>query len=442
MNLVVYTLGCKLNQCEGEALASVFKDRGFSILKPHAKADIYIVNTCTVTSKAEQKARRMIQKFSREDPEAVVIVTGCYTEVDPRKGPLSGPRIRLVSQERKNRLLGLPEYLMEHSQKDIPLLARVDTFLETIASSKEEAAQPDPFAFHTKNSDFHSRAYLKFQDGCDNRCAYCRTTLARGPSVSLPWPEMRKRLINLEELGYREIVLTGVNIASYHWEEITFSDLLGKILKTMSRARIRLSSLEPESITQKMGEILRSPVFCPHFHISVQSCSDTVLQRMRRRGKVPEIRRAIKILRQAKDDPFIAADVIVGFPGETDREFQETYNLLEELEFTDLHVFPFSPRPGTEAEKMRNPIPERISRERTARLKELSRKLRGLYLKRQEGKVFDFVLEKPLKEGGPSWRGTSENYLKTSLVPAPSSRRRGAIVSAPFATSSQVISKK
>lgn len=437
MKLVIYTLGCKLNQCEGEALAAAFKNWGFTLLDFEEKADLYIINTCAVTSKAEQKARRMIQKFSSRGPESVIIITGCYAQGVRRNTDSPNPRRRIVSQDRKYLLLGLPEYLAKHSREDAPLLKKVDEFFDSILLPRGEV-QPNPFAFQTSTSGAHSRAYLKFQDGCDNRCAYCLTTLVRGPSVSLPWPEMRKRLINLEEVGYREIVLTGVNITSYQWGGMTFSDLLGEISATMTGARIRLSSLEPESITEEVGEILRSPVFCPHFHIALQSCSDTVLQRMGRRARSTEIRRAVKILRSIKNDPFIAADVIAGFPGETKQEFQETYDLVGELQFAALHVFPFSPRRGTEAAKMKNPVPERISRERTARLRQLSEKFHRLYLERQEGKIFDFILETPLKEGGPGWWGTAENYLKTSLPPPLSPPpHRGKIVSAPFNLSSR-----
>ena len=350
MNLVIYTLGCKLNQCEGEALAAAFKNWGFTLLDFEEKADLYIINTCAVTSKAEQKARRMIQKFSNRSPESVIIITGCYAQEVRRNTDSPNPRRRIVSQDRKYLLLGLPEYLTKHSREDAPLLKKVDEFFDSILLPRG-GVQPNPFAFQTSASGAHSRAYLKFQDGCDNRCAYCLTTLVRGPSVSLPWPEMRKRLINLEEVGYREIVLTGVNITSYQWEGMTFSDLLGEISAAMTGARIRLSSLEPESITEEVGEILRSPVFCPHFHIAVQSCSDTVLQRMGRRARSTEIRRAVKILRSIKDDPFIAADVIAGFPVKPNRNFRKPTILWGNCNLQHFMFFP-SP-PGREPKRQR-----------------------------------------------------------------------------------------
>ena len=364
MRLYIYTLGCKLNQCESEALASAFRDQGFSLVSPGEEADLYIVNTCTVTSKAEQKARRMIRQYARLHPRSVVLITGCYAQLDGEELSLIAPRVRLVPQDEKDLLLQLPEFLRDNAPKGVPfdgevLLGEVDRFLAGFTGGEDA----DPFAFRVDTFQFHSRAYLKFQDGCNNRCAYCRTTLARGASVSLPWPEMARRLKELEAQGYREIVLTGVNITSYRWEDLDFAALLHKIAETGTTTRIRLSSLEPETITPALAAVLASPVFCPHFHIPVQSGSDAVLRRMRRKNNAGRIRQAVGLLREAKGDPFIAADVIVGFPGETEEEFRETYDLLEGLDFSELHVFPFSPRPGTEAETMRPMVPERISRE-------------------------------------------------------------------------------
>ena len=447
MNLVIYTLGCKLNQCESEALASAFRDQGFSILDPAEKADLYIVNTCTVTSKAEQKARRMIRKFSRTCPEAAVIITGCYAQLNREELAHIGPKVRLIPQDQKDILLQLPEYLVDHTPKGMPmegeiLLAEVDRFLEEMRALEEgdEQFTTDPFAFRVDSFQFHSRAYLKFQDGCDNRCAYCRTTLARGDSVSLPWPEMKARLAELESRGYREIVLTGINITSYRWEDLDFTALMGKVAGTMTSARIRLSSLEPETITEELGEVLKSEVFCPHFHIPVQSGSDTVLGRMRRKNNAARIRHAVEILRTAKGDPFLAADVIAGFPGESDREFRETYDLIEGLNFSELHVFPFSPRPGTEAEKMKHPVPERIRRERTAELRELSRRDHRLYRERQEGKTFSFLLEQPVDDSSPLWWATSENYLKMAVKPPMDNPRRGEIIHLPYVISPKDLS--
>jgi threonylcarbamoyladenosine tRNA methylthiotransferase MtaB len=438
MKLYIYTLGCKLNQCESEALASAFRDQGFSLVAPGEEADLYIVNTCTVTSKAEQKARRMIRQYGRLHPRAVVLITGCYAQLDREELSQIGPRVRLIPQDEKDMLLGLPEFLRDNAPKGVPfegeaLLAEVDRFLSGLSGP----ADSDPFAFRVDTFQFHSRAYLKFQDGCNNRCAYCRTTLARGASVSLPWPEMARRLKELEDHGYREIVLTGVNITSYRWENLDFTALLEKIAGTVAKARIRLSSLEPETITPALAKVLSSPVFCPHFHIPVQSGSDTVLKRMRRKNNAARIRQAVELLREAKGDPFIAADVIVGFPGETGEEFRETYDLLQGLDFSELHIFPFSPRPGTEAETMRPMIPERISRERAGLLGSLSEKQHRRYQERQTGRKLSFLLEQPVDGEVGAWWGTSENYLKAVVSFSGGEGSKGALVEGNYKISSQ-----
>lgn len=438
MRLYIYTLGCKLNQCESEALASAFRDQGFSLVSSGDEADLYIVNTCTVTSKAEQKARRMIRQYARLHPRAVVLITGCYAQLDREELTLIAPRVRLIPQDEKDLLLGLPEFLRDNAPKGVPLegeilLSEVDRFLAGLGGP----ADSDPFAFRVDTFQFHSRAYLKFQDGCNNRCAYCRTTLARGASVSLPWPEMARRIGELEGHGYREIVLTGVNITSYRWEELDFTALLEKIAGTAPTARIRLSSLEPETITPALAKVLASPVFCPHFHIPVQSGSDAVLKRMRRKNNADRIRQALGLLREAKGDPFIAADVIVGFPGETDEEFRETRNLLEELDFSELHVFPFSPRPGTEAETMRPMIPERISRERAGLLGTLSERQHQRYEERQTGRKLSFLLERPVEGADGPWWGTSENYLKAVVSLPSGGGSKGALVEGIYKKSGQ-----
>ncbi len=419
MRAAFYTLGCKLNQCESEALASAFRSQGFSVVGHQEQADIYLVNTCTVTSKAEQKARRMIRRFSRMWPDGVVIITGCYVQLDADLLSDLGPNIYLVSQDDKDILLSLPEYLSEQglSASDLPF--SLGNFLR---KSREEGHIQDPFAFNTDLFQYHSRAFLKIQDGCDNHCTYCRVTLARGDSRSLSLDKILDRLKILEGGGYREIVITGVNITSWKDGDIDFTNLITRITGQLKKSRIRISSLEPEAITPELGKAFSHSSICPHFHISVQSGSDSVLGRMRRKNNREKIVRGIGILRNSVENPFIAADIIVGFPGETVNEFGQTLELIEELKFSKLHVFPFSPRPGTVAFDMKNPVAERVTGERTLILRDLSKKLYEEYLVSFDSRVLKFLLEQRVGDSGNKvaetaspemiWWGTSDNYLK------------------------------
>ena len=416
LRAAVYTLGCKLNQCESEALASSFDSRGFFIASTSENASVYIINTCTVTSKAEQKARRMIRKLSKEHPESVVLVTGCYAQLEAEALSL-GPNVVVVPHDRKNDINELPAYLEStgiitaDSVKEFFRIKKTET---EPAVTKPEHPDPDRFWYESVDFSYHTRAYLKIQDGCDNSCAYCRVTIARGDSVSLDVDRVTEQFEALAGKKYREIILTGVNLTSYESRGVDFSGLLSILAPAAERAgvRIRLSSLEPETIDDRMAAAVSSPAVCPHFHIPVQSGSDNILAAMRRHNNREKIISAVKTLRSVKDDPFLAADVIAGFPGETDDDFEQTRSLLEQLGFAHLHVFPFSPRPGTAAAVMKNPVPQRIAGERTTILRKLSNENYRKYAERWLGREVDILLE---EKKGEFWYGISENYLKTQV---------------------------
>ena len=410
MRVAVYTLGCKLNQCESEALASSFDSRGFFVGTHRDDAEIYIVNTCTVTSKAEQKARRMIRKLSSEHTDSAVIVTGCYAQLNKDELQLSD-NVIVVPHDDKTDLNRLPEFLsaldLEAAGQSVP--AAVKSFFEKGGAAE---GSPERFWYESVDFSYHSRAFLKIQDGCDNSCAYCRVTIARGDSVSLSAEAAVRQFRELQTEGYREVVLTGVNLTSYRSGDVDFPALLSLLTAEADSCRIRLSSLEPETIDGRMAEAIAHPAICPHFHIPVQSGSDKILSLMQRHNDRDKIRSAVEMLRSVKDDPFIAADVIAGFPGETDEDFQHTVQLLSECGFTRLHVFPFSPRPGTAAWDMKNRVPERVAAERTSSLRRLSELNYRSYRARQAGKTVSALIEEK-KDG---WLiGTSGNYLKVAI---------------------------
>jgi threonylcarbamoyladenosine tRNA methylthiotransferase MtaB len=457
MKASIHTFGCKLNQYESEALASSFRGQGFFLVPPGEQADVYVVNTCTVTSKSDQKARRLIRKLGREHPCSLVIVTGCYAQLNRREIEALGDNLLVVSQEAKHALLELPKSIASHPERSPGEIA---------AALLPDDTGVNPFAFRVERFSFHSRGFLKIQDGCDGRCAYCRVPLARGASVSLEPEEAVARLKRLEEAGYREVVLTGVDITAYRGG---LELLLRRLLAETGDVRLRLSSLEPERISSELAEVLSAPRIRPHFHVPVQSGSDEVLGRMRRRYRADVVVQAIERLREAKKDPYLAADVIVGFPGETEEDFARSRDLVEALGLSDLHVFPFSPRPGTAAVQMRPRVAERIRDRRAEELRALAGRLRDSYTQRWTGAALEAVLERPPRGAQPAdggvadgkaesggrtgveaatggrgegnsrssepscWLGLTENYLEVEIADLPAAAfRQGQLVEVRF----------
>ncbi len=418
LSAAFFTLGCKLNQCETEAMSEAFASSGFNIRGFSEKALIYVVNSCTVTSKSEQKTRRLIRKTSREAPESLVIVTGCYAQMEPELLRELGANVVIVSLTDKDLILDLAAWLGTLAREELPgreaLLSRVRYWLASQGDGGDDASRR--FRFAAADFNFHARAFLKIQDGCNHRCSFCRVCLARGASVSLESQEILSRLKGLDEQGYREVVLTGVNIDSWKDGKRHLPELLSEILEQDGSFRIRLSSLEPGTLLRKDLSILSHPRICPHFHISAQSGSSAVLKRMARPYDAPALLETAQRMRELKDNPFLAADIIAGFPGEGDDDHELTLRLLEELALARIHVFPFSPRPGTAAWTMKPVVPERIRDERTQDIRAISERGFQAYLEAQRGKELALLLEEFKHDAqGGYWEGTSENYQKVRL---------------------------
>jgi threonylcarbamoyladenosine tRNA methylthiotransferase MtaB len=373
-----------------------------------------VINTCTVTSKSEQKARRLIRKISREHPAALLLVTGCYAQLNAEELAALGGNVQVVSQEMKASLMELPGLLAGRGSA-----GGFAEALQVWAADPEDPGRSDPFRFRVDHFTYHSRAFLKVQDGCDYRCSYCRVPLARGRSISLDPEEAVRRAQKMEQRGYREVVLTGVNLTAYRSGDTELPGLLEMILAATDQLRLRLSSLEPERIEPELTAVLGDSRIRPHFHLPIQSGSDRVLLRMRRRYRSERVVLAVQLLRSAKEDPFLAADTIVGFPGEREEDFVLTRNLIESLNLSKLHVFPFSPRPGTAAEHPVDPVPERIRDERVHELLALSAGLHQTYTERWLGRRVEVVLEKGGTAACDGWRGLSENYLKVLVREVP-----------------------
>ena len=440
------TFGCKLNQLETESLADEFRRKGASIVELEDEAELYVLNTCTVTSKAEQKARRLIRSLLCEREASFVLVTGCYAQLESAAlSALSADgRLLVVKGEDKASILALADFLGESCAcpAEMPELIRRwrrDEYIARDGYAASPTAYPlrDPFAFEPESFAFHSRPSLKIEDGCNNRCSYCRVCLARGKAVSLDAPEVLARLRHLEEAGAPEAVLAGVNLSHYSSKGLNFSGLLRYLLDGTSRIALRLSSYEPDRVDPEFLEVFAEPRIRPHVHFAIQSGSDSVLARMGRAYRHDDILASCEALRGARRDPFLACDLIVGFPGETDEEFADTARLAEELGFSWIHAFPFSPRPGTKAFDMKPRVPERVAGERAAVLGELGRKGRAAYIERWLGAEVQAVLEKgsvgededdsPLASsasGSLSRAPSSLSRAPSSLSRAPSSLSR------------------
>jgi threonylcarbamoyladenosine tRNA methylthiotransferase MtaB len=356
-------------------------------------------------------------------------VTGCSAELNAGELSSLAENVLVIPQSRKASLLDLPKILARPGADHGDVRAVTgESVMGPTDIFPPAAVTRDIFSLTASAQNFRTRAYLKVQDGCDSRCAYCRVPLARGPSVSLTPAEALRRTVELESLGYREVVITGVNIASYSAEGIELRGLLRLLLDATSRLRFRLSSLEPECITEALGTEIGSRRICPHFHIPMQSGSDSVLGRMGRRSRTGRIREAVALLRSSKEDPYIAADVITGFPGETEAEFADTRNLVEELSFAALHVFPFSPRPGTAASGLRPSVPERTRHQRARDLRALGRRSSSSYALSWVGRDVEVLIEG--RESARAW-GVSGNYLKVDVRGVPADQgAEGSVVRA------------
>lgn len=416
MNIFVYTLGCRVNQCESEAIAQSFADRGHTILNSHGNADLIIVNTCTVTSKAEQKARREIRLFSKSAP---VLVTGCYAQVNPAEIEGLAGNVVVFPLMRKPELLGLAQFMDNGNSTDI---------LTTIREFAKERRRGygSLFDFAPSEFSYHSRSYLKIQDGCDNNCGFCRVHIARGHSDSLDSDIVVKRALEIEKKGYHEIVLTGVNLTMYDHTGKGLGGLLQKLLKEIGPdMRFRLSSLEPDHIDDLLLEQLQDHRMQPYFHIPIQSAADKVIRRINRKYDSSHLEYVITQLRRIKDDPFLACDIITGLPGEGPDEFEITRSFLERHGFALMHVFPFSPRPDTALADARDRAPESIRDERALILRNLSARLNRTYVERQVGKQAELILEG--RRIG-KWHGITGNYLKVDVSGAPDTASVGDLL--------------
>ncbi len=428
-----------MNQIESEGAAEVFSEAGFRIdMSPIAAKDdarqdvcVCILNTCAVTTKAEQKARRTVRLLLKKFPNAILIVTGCYAQLSAKEISEMDKRICVLPGLAKSALGGVPQKIksalgLRHGALEASDILEGGFDFE---SSQKSHVAIAPFELLPKTFFSHSRASLKIQDGCDNNCSYCAIHLARGKSVSLDAALALERILDLEREGHNEVVLTGVNVAQYLGKfgekTLDISGLLELILSRTKKIALRFSSIYPETASARFCDLIKDERVMPHFHLSVQSGSDAILKRMNRRYARQDVIEACRRLGDAKKNPFLACDIIAGFPGETEKDFSDTMDMLESCGFTDVHAFAFSPRRGTDAFSFAPKIPERIKDERVKILNEFSSARKIKYIESFVGNVRPAIAESvhrsqasggAIPAGKKIMRALTDNFIHAEIL--------------------------
>jgi threonylcarbamoyladenosine tRNA methylthiotransferase MtaB len=404
--VAIATLGCKVNQYESEALTASLEEKGYRLIPLEEGADIAIINTCTVTHRADFQSRQMIRRALRFNPKSTIIVTGCYSQVDPGTIEKIEGVHYLVGNSEKNRIADL-----------LPLMEKGRLQRMQVSDIQDENLFSDIplFTFH-----HHTRAFFKIQDGCNASCSYCIVPHARGRSRSLPVDKLLDHMRTLEKRGYREVVLTGIHIGSYGLDlnpRLSLNELFEQLEKKETPARIRLSSIEPGDFSPELiSTISRSDKICPHLHIPIQSGDDDILRKMNRNYNHSFLVDLFEELDQKIPNLSIGADVIVGFPGETEEQFDQTYRLVESLPFSYLHVFPFSKRKGTPAFGLPQSVTGETVRKRAEKLRTLSKEKRQAFYRRFIDQELKVLVEDRMEKGTGKWRGLSRNYIPVLLT--------------------------
>lgn len=381
------SLGCKLNQAETDELFRQFAEAGCQMVSSPGEADIYILNTCTVTHIADRKSRHLLRLAHRRNPGAVVVATGCYAERAPTElARIEGVRLVL-------------------GNGDKPHLLRL---LEESGCLGDRVIEQDGLAANSCDG-FRTRAMVKVQDGCSNFCAYCVVPLVRNRERSLAVGKVVNGIKQRVAQGYREVVLTGVRIGSYCDNGVALVGLLERILAETGVERLRLSSLQPGEVSPELIALWRDGRLCPHFHLCLQSGSDSVLGRMRRRYSTADFEQAVSFIRNMVPGVAITTDVMVGFPGEAGKEFEESYRFCRRMEFARIHVFSYSRRNGTEASRFPDQVGDKVKKERAGRMLALAQESAWIFRRRFLGRTLTVLFE---QRSGGAWSGLTANYVK------------------------------
>ncbi len=388
------TLGCRLNQFETDSLASEFHHAGYRLVDFEDQADVYVVNTCTVTTQSDKKSRNLISQAVRKPGNAMVVVTGCM--VNSQKEALENRSSSTYFVE-NNRKTSIFPMVQAHFEGEL---------------LHPNSLDPDVFGFKPADTTFHTRSLIKIQDGCDHFCTFCIVPFVRGRAISRPAGKILENILQVLEFGFREIVLTGVNIGRYEHNGTNFESLVEKILDIPGDFRVRISSIEPDGYGDRFIALFRHPKLMPHLHLCMQSGSDAILLRMRRMYTVSEFRSMVDKILNSHPDFNLTTDIIVGFPGETPRDFQATCDLVRDIGFSHIHTFKYSKRKGTRAERMDEQIPEKVKSERSEIIRRIGEENKRRYRASLVGKTEQVLVE---KTSDGIARGFGEHYVPVSF---------------------------
>ena len=425
----LHNLGCKVNAYQTEAMQEMLEQAGYEIVPFKEGAVVYVINTCTVTNIADRKSRQMLHRARKLNPEAVVVAAGCYVQTQGEREIDPCIDIVIGNNHKKDLVRILREY-EENREKD-----RAGEIGDINMTKEYES-------LHLTRTGEHTRAYIKVQDGCNQFCTYCIIPYARGRVRSREMQDVEQEVRTLAGNGYQEVVLTGIHLSSYGIDfdgQRHLIELIRAVHEIEGIRRIRLGSLEPGIVTEEFAEALASmPKICPHFHLSLQSGCDAVLKRMNRKYTSGEYYEKCRILRKYFDAPALTTDVIVGFAGETEAEFQESYDFVDKVDFYETHIFKYSKREGTKAASMPDQVDEQIKAQRSARLIELGEKKRKAYEKKFIGRTVEVLVEEDAVIGGKNVQtGHTKEYIKIALDSE--ENLRNCIVNVQIDNDSQII---
>ena len=405
MKAALHNLGCKVNAYETEAMQQILEEAGYEIVPFSEYADVYVINTCSVTNMADRKSRQMLHRAKKQNPDAIVVGAGCYVQTKEAQALVDESIDIVIGNNKKHELVPLlREY--EASHRKMACVADIN---------HEKQAYEELSLSRTAE---HTRAFIKVQDGCNQFCTYCIIPFARGRVRSRELPDVLQEIRTLAKSGYREVVLTGIHLSSYGVDNgESLLHLIEAVHELEGIERIRLGSLEPRIVTDAFAKRLSElPKICPHFHLSLQSGCDTVLSRMNRRYDTAEYEVGCALLRRYFEHPAITTDVIVGFPGETDEEFETTERYLERIHFYEMHIFQYSRREGTKAAAMPDQVPEAVKKERSEKLLALGHRMSEEFRRYYLGRQVTALLEGEfLYDGKRYYTGYTKEYVKVAV---------------------------
>lgn len=394
-----YTLGCKVNQYESEAMSELLQNDGYEIVDFEDFADVYIINTCTVTGMSDRKSRQIIRRAKKKNPDSVVVVAGCYSQVSPDEvSKIDGVNLILGTKNRNQIARFLKDITNSNQCSYVCDISKNHVFEDMTISSYSE----------------RTRAFIKVQEGCNQFCTYCIIPYARGPIRSRDMDDVLAEAKKLLSYGYREIVLVGIHIASYGLDKkgYSLSDLIIELDKLDGLKRLRMSSIEPMTLNREFIEKIKGlKTLCPHFHLSLQSGCDETLNRMNRKYTTEEYENIVTAIRENFEDAAITTDIMTGFPGETEEEFSKTSAFTEKIQFADAHIFQYSQRKGTPADTMKNQVSPETKEKRSKIIEAITAKSRENFLSSQLGKTVEVLFEQRCHDDATFFEGKTPNYI-------------------------------